>query len=253
MKKILITGAAGNLGQKASAHLESNYRLTLIDRQESDGIVQADLSRWGEWAKEFEGIDTVVHLAANPHPSATWEELLEPNVDSVMNVYEASARAGVRRLVFASSNHAMGGYKGTCEPGKLTTDLPPLPGTPHMNEGVEQVTPGYGITKLLGERLGKWYSEMHGLSFIAIRIGWVRPGDNFAADVPSDQGEWYPQMWLSNRDFCQIIEKCIETPDSVRFAVLNAMSTNNGMAWDIEQTRSVIGYQPLDGQGSDGS
>jgi uronate dehydrogenase len=251
MKKILITGGAGNIGQKAAAHLSANYAMTLIDRRECEGVVEADLSHWGEWSEAFKGIDTVVHLAANPHPGATWSELLEPNIDAVMNVFEACARAGVRRLVFASSNHAMGGYKNKCEPGKLTTDLPPLPGTPEMHDGVERVIPGYGTTKLIGERLGKWYSEMHGLSFIALRIGWVRREDNLAADLPTTHGEWLPEMWLSNRDLCQIIEKCIKAPDSVRFAVLNAMSANNGMAWDIEHTRRVIGYLPMDGRGSD--
>jgi nucleoside-diphosphate-sugar epimerase len=250
MKKILITGGAGNIGQKAAAHLSANYALTLIDRRECEGVVEADLSQWGVWSETFEGIDTVVHLAANPHPGASWAELLEPNIDTVMNVYEASARAGVRRLVFASSNHAMGGYMDRLEPGKLTTELTPLPGTPQEKDGISDA-PGYGTTKLIGERLGKWYSEMHGLSFIALRIGWVRREENLASDLPTDQGGWLPEMWLSNRDLCQIIEKCIEAPDSVRFAVLNAMSANNGMAWDIEHTQRVIGYQPMDGRGSD--
>lgn len=79
----------------------------------------------------------------------------------------------------------------------------------------------------------------------------MRREENLAADLPTNQVEWLPEMWLSNRDLCQIVEKCIEAPDSVRFAVLNAMSDNRGMAWDLEHTRRVIGYQPMDGRGSD--
>jgi hypothetical protein len=104
----------------------------------------------------------------------------------------------------------------------------------------------YASTKLFGERLGKCYSESAGLSVIAVRIGWVRPGDNRAEDVPLSRGSWFRQMWLSNRDFCQLMEKCLLADSSIRFAIVNGMSANAGMRWDLDYTRQLVGFEPDD-------
>ena len=248
-KTILITGAAGNLGSKLRRHLEGRYPLRLLDIQPhgDPAITQADLSQWDPaWVSLFEGVDTVVHLAADPQAHQTWANLVKPNIDALVNVFAAAAQAGVQRVVYASSNHVMGGYKELDEPAKITTDLPPRPGTRYCDDsGKLRDSTAYGGAKLMGERIGKCYADIHGLSCIAVRIGWVRPGENRAADIPLNR-PWFRLMWLSNRDFCQLMEKCILADPAIQFAIVNGMSNNTGMRWDIEYTRQLVGYEPQD-------
>ena len=169
-----------------------------------------------------------------------------PNIDAVVNVFQAAARAGVERVVFASSNHVMGGYSDDPQPARLSTDIPPRPGARYVVQGEQRDSTPYGAAKLFGERLGKCFADSTGMSVIAVRIGWVRPDDNRAGDVPPERGPWFRMMWLSNRDFCQLMERCIEADPSVRFAVVNGMSANTGMPWDIEHTKRLLGYAPQD-------
>jgi uronate dehydrogenase len=246
---VLITGAAGNLGGKLRRHLEGRYPLRLLDLDPRGDptVTGADLSRWDEsWRKMFEGADVVVHLAADPTAQQTWPNLVAPNLDALANVFLTAAQAGARRVVYASSNHVMGGYKDRPEPHRLTTDLPPLPGSRYVVRGEQRDSTPYGSAKLFGERLGKCFSEAHGLSVIAVRLGWVLPGDNRPQDIPPEREEWFRLMWLSNRDYCQLMEKCITADAALRFAVVNGMSANTGMRWDIDHTRRTVGYQPED-------
>lgn len=249
MKTVLITGAAGNLGSKLRQHLEGRYELRLLDRHDGgdSAITVADLSQWDErWVKTFQGVDAVVHLAANPNPNPPWHEMVESNCDTVLNTYLAAVQGGVGRVVFASSNHAMGQYKDVPEPHVLGMETPPRPGTHWERDGEKRDTTPYGALKLVGERIGKTFADAYGLSTIAVRIGWVRRGENLAADLPEEVPDWLRLMWLSNRDFCQIMERCIEGDPSIRFAVVNGMSANTGMRWDIDFARDLIGYEPQD-------
>jgi uronate dehydrogenase len=246
---VLITGAAGNLGAKLHRHLDGRYPLRLLDRDPRGdaAVLRADLSRWdSHWIEPFRGADVVVHLAADPVAQQTWPNLIGPNVDALIHVFQAAVLAGVRRVVFASSNHVMGGYKDDPEPALLTTDLPPRPGTHYVADGQARDSTHYGSAKLFGERLGRCVADAHGLSVLAVRIGWVKPGANLPEDIPLDRGDWFRLMWLSNRDYCHLMECCIRADPSLGFAVLNGMSANTGMRWDLESTRRLVGYDPQD-------
>lgn len=248
-KLVLITGAAGNLGSKLRRHLEGRYELRLldIDPRGDDAIVAADLAQWSDdWLSEFKGVNAVVHLAADPTAHQTWPKVVGPNVDAVANVFLASALMGVDRVVYASSNHVMGGYQDDLTVSPITTELPPRPGTRYVVDGQPRDSTAYGSAKLMGERLGKCFSDAHGLSVIAVRIGWVRPGDNRAEEIPTERGPWFRLMWLSNRDYVQLMERCIEADEAIRFAIVNGMSANAGMRWDIQYTRELLGYEPAD-------
>jgi NAD+ dependent glucose-6-phosphate dehydrogenase len=188
----------------------------------------------------------VVHLAADPTAQQTWPNLIGPNVDAVANVVQAAGLAGVRRVVYASSNHVMGGYKDEPEPPLLTTDLPPRPGAHYTVHGAARDSTPYGSAKLFGERLGKCFAEAHGLEVIAVRIGWVQPGDNRPEDIAPDRDPWFRLMWLSNRDYCHLMERCLAAELPAPFAVVNGMSANTGMRWDVEHTRRLLGYEPRD-------
>jgi uronate dehydrogenase len=246
---VVITGAAGNLGAKLRRHLEGRYPLGLLDLDPrgDPAITRADLSHRDEsWQRVVARADVVVHLAADPTAQQIWPKLVSPNLDALVNVFLAAAESEVGRIVYASSNHVMGGYKDQAAPHTLTTDLPPLPGTHYVVDDEPRDSTPYASAKLFGERLGKAISAAHPTSVVAVRLGWVKAGDNRPEDIPSNRGDWFRLMWLSNRDYCQLMEKCITADPSPRFAVVNGMSANTGMRWDIEHTRRAVGYEPLD-------
>ncbi len=248
-KTVLITGAAGNIGNKLRQHLQGRYNLRLldIDPRGDNEIKQADMSEWNEsWSKHFQDVDTVVHMAANPTAHQSWASVVGSNIDAVVNLLSAAAKGGVKRVIYASSNHAMGGYKDVPTPNKITTDIPPLPGTHYVNNEQSYDSTPYGSAKLMGERMGKCFSDAHGFSFIAVRIGWVQRGENRLNDLPPDRESWFHLMWLSNPDLCQLMERCINADPAIKFAVINGMSNNTGMRWDIEHARELIGYEPID-------
>jgi NAD+ dependent glucose-6-phosphate dehydrogenase len=248
-KTVLITGAAGNLGAKLRRHLEGRYALRLldIDPRGDASVVQADLGRWNKaWVDRLQGVDVAVHLAANAVAHQSWPAVIASNIDATINLFQAAVDSGVKRVVYASSNHVMGGYKDEPEPLRLTTDIAPRPGTRYQVEGELRDSTPYAAAKLFGERLGKCAADSHGLSVIAVRIGWVRPGENRAQDIPAERGPWFRLMWLSNRDFCQLMERCIVADLPDRFTVVNGMSANTGMRWDIDYTRRLLGYTPHD-------
>jgi uronate dehydrogenase len=249
VQRVLITGAAGNLGSKLRRHLQGRFELMLLDSDPRGDrtIVQADLSRWDRtWTEQLQGIDVVVHLAADPTAHQTWPNLIAPNLDATIHMFQAAVRSGVKRVVYASSNHVMGGYQDEPEPALLTTDLPPRPGTRYVVEGQLRDSTAYAAAKLFGERLGKCCTDSQELSVIAVRIGWVRPGENRAQEIPPERGPWFRLMWLSNRDYCQLMARCIMADPAVGFAIVNGMSDNTGMRWDIEYTRQRLGYTPQD-------
>jgi len=212
-KSVLITGAAGNLGSKLRRHLEGRYDLRLldIDPRGDEEIIATDLSQWNDrWVEHFQDVNVVVHLAADPTAHQAWDKLVGPNIDGVANIFQAAAHAGVDRVVYASSNHVMGGYQEVPEPARITTDIPPRPGTRYIVGGEPRDSTPYGSAKLFGERLSKSFADSIGMSVIAVRVGWVRPGENRAQDIPAERGPWFRLMWLSNRDYCQLMERSIE-------------------------------------------
>jgi nucleoside-diphosphate-sugar epimerase len=244
---VLITGAAGTLGRKLREHLSGRYELRLVDRDPRGDptISQADLGTWGDWANLFARVDAVFHFAADPEAYKSWPELIDPNLDATIHVYHAAALHRVNRLIFASSNHVMGGYQNDSGVS-LDADTPPRPGLTYVVDGVTRNSTCYASAKLFGERLGKCYAESHGMETIAVRLGWVlrgRPNDPRA--LPTDRGEWFRLMWLSDRDFLQLMDCCLLADLPARFLVINGMSNNTGMPWNLESARA-LGYHPQD-------
>jgi UDP-glucose 4-epimerase len=233
-RTILITGASGNIGAKLSRHLHEQGRcgLRLFDRCAAENVLAADFAEYDPgWSQAFEDIDTVIHLAGEPRPNARWVDVHRNNIVATQNVLRASQAGKVRRVVLASTNQVMGGYRFL--EGPVTTDMPPAPLNP------------YAVSKLFCEELGRGFAAETGISVVAFRIGNILPGEN----VPGSHmkiGTWGQMMWLSNRDMLQAMECAIEA-DEIDFALLNLVSDNSGMRWDIGETRRLLGYQPQDG------
>jgi hypothetical protein len=233
-RKILITGATGSIGSKLRRHFAAagdELTLLCLNPRRDPEVMTADLGSYdAHWARRFEGVDAVIHLAGDPYATASWSQVQQSNIDLTLNVYRAATEYRARRLVFASSNWIMAGYRFGTE--RLTTTLAPRP----IN--------AYGCGKLFCERAGRQLALQGALSFIALRIGCCQHVEN----IPGPQiehGLWGQQMWLSDRDLCQGFERAVAVRD-VPFAILNLMSDNADMRWDIDETRAVLGYAPED-------
>lgn len=235
--RLLVTGAAGHLGGKLVRHLgQAGHTVTGLDLAAQPGppaIHAADLSQLDDsLGPLFEGQDAVVHLAADRSPEAGWGTVVPHNIDAVLNLFEAARVAGVPRVVFASSNWVLGGYR--FRGGRLAPETLPDPVNP------------YGMSKLMGERVGAHFAAAHGMTVISVRIGWTQwthdnqPGPHMA------MGRWGQEMWLSDRDFLDGMTAAATAPVK-GFHVVNLMSDNPGMRWSLDETRRVLGFSPRDG------
>lgn len=288
-RKVMVTGALGNLGQKVVEALTRQpwcEQVIGVDRIDDISrfsevararlrLIKGDLTqRTGEWAQAIDGVDAVVHFAAaNALPDSTWLETVA-SYDMALNVLMESARAGVHRFVFASSNHAMGAYKdqplaARMGPGRLTTDIAPGPGTTWHDGKREMRSLIYGTGKVMVEKLCASVTELTGgqLSTVAVRIGWALTGDNAPQDIThsgtpasvSDMAaldddarrtlRWFRNMWLSNRDLGQLFSRAVSAPSTAwpsQAIIVNGVSNNRDMDWDLSGAMEHLGYRPED-------
>ncbi|MFC7376227.1 MULTISPECIES: NAD-dependent epimerase/dehydratase family protein [unclassified Brachybacterium] len=229
-KRVLITGATGGVGSHLAEDLKQDYDLVLQGRSAEKAppgteLQVADLAEYDKLVAMMDGVDTVVHLAGAASPESSWDLVLEANLIGLRNVLEAAREAGVRRIVFASSNHAMGMYDRHEE----------WPVYPHQIQRGDSL---YGVSKIFGEALGRFYYDEHGLDFIALRIGWVSE-DPLEADE-----DVLRAMWLSPSDCARVVRRAIEA--EVRFGLYYAISDNPNRRWSLTNTTLELGYRPQD-------
>ena len=229
-RRILITGATGDIGLLLAGRLAGDYEVVQHGRtpktEEQERVLRrADLTDYAEVLDLMEGVDTVLHLAGEASPNAEWDAVLGSNIVGYRNVLEAAREAGVRRVVFASSNHVMGMYDRLQE----------WPVYPHHLPRPDSL---YGVSKVFGEALGRFYHDEFGLDVISLRIGWST-GDPSAAEE-----ELLHAMWLSEDDTEHVFRRAIES--EVRYGVYYAVSDNPNRRWDITNTMVELGYRPQD-------
>jgi nucleoside-diphosphate-sugar epimerase len=228
-RRVLITGAGGSIGRALADGLRDTYDLRLHYRTIPDDLgdregVAADITSLQATLPISEGIDTIVHLAGDPRVPAPWDSVFQNNIAGTYNVLEAARQAGVRRVIFASSNHVMGMYD-------RNGDWPVYNALPVRPDSL------YGVSKACGEALGRHYHDAFGLSFIALRIGWFMPEPTMDSDIGR-------AMWLSPRDCVQVVRCATETAEA--FGVFYAISDNPNRRWDLTDTMLKLGYRPQD-------
>ena len=229
-RRIVFTGASGGIGTMTRPLLARLYPgLILSDRVEPNDLqpgetfVKADLTRPDEVAAAVRGAHGVIHLGGHS-VEGSWDQILNANIIGCYNLFEEARKAGVKRIVFASSNHAVGFY-----PRKRTIG-PDVTVRPDSR---------YGVSKAFGEALGALYSDKHGMSVTCLRIGNVgaRPLDVRRLAI-----------WISPEDIVQLFHIGLEHPD-VRFEILYGVSDNAASWWDNARAHQ-LGYRPI-GKGED--
>lgn len=226
VSKVVLTGALGSLGSALRAPLAAMCdRLVSVDLHEgaetlgNEDYVRADVSVMAEIAPVLEGAEVVVHFAAIPD-ERPFEELLGPNFVGAYNVWEASARAGVRRIVYASSVHAVGMWETNAG---IDADAAHRPDT------------FYGLSKCFAEDMGRMYWEKRGLESVHLRIfsATERPGNARALGT-----------WLSRPDLIQMVERSVDAPVT-GFCVVFGTSANDRTP--VSNARaSFLGFRPRD-------
>jgi uronate dehydrogenase len=229
--RVLVTGAAGSIGSVVCSGLvDRGHAVTGLDRvPELEGFTgdwfTADCADPDAVEAVFTaldrtgGVEAVVHLAGIPGEASLPDEL-ESHVVSTAALLDAMVRHGVPRMVYASSNHAVG---RTPRGDRLGVDAPPRPDT------------FYGVAKVAAEALLSLYVDRYGMDAVATRIG------SFLEQPESVRAL---STWLSHDDAVRMFEACLTAPDP-GFAVLYGVSANTRGWWDLEPGRS-LGYEPQD-------
>lgn len=225
-EKLLLTGAAGGLGKALRERLKANCSvLRLSDVQPfgaaaaNEEVVLADLADSAAVHAMVQGVDAIVHLGG-VSVEGPFGPILQANILGAYNLYEAARKNGVKRIVFASSNHVTGFYR---QDQTITADHAPRP------DGL------YGLSKAFGEDLSRLYFDRYGIETACVRIG-----SSFAE--PKDRRML--ATWLSFDDLHRLITACLTTP-VLGHSIVFGMSDNAVTWWDNSRARH-IGYVPKD-------
>ncbi|HEX9536446.1 MAG TPA: NAD(P)-dependent oxidoreductase, partial [Stellaceae bacterium] len=226
MKRVLITGAGGGIGRSLRETLKGVYpilrlsdRVALAPAREGEEVDRTELSDMAAVERMVAGVDGIIHLGGISGENE-WPVILEGNIIGLYNVFEAARRAGVRRIVFATSNHAVGFYP---REQKIDHRVVPRPDS------------RYGVSKALGEALASFYSDKHGIGVLCTRIG------NFG-EKPIDKRRL--SIWISPRDYTQLVRIGLEHSD-IRYEIVYGVS-NNRRSWYDNSNAARLGYRPQD-------
>ncbi|MFD8981685.1 NAD-dependent epimerase/dehydratase family protein [Streptomyces sp. NPDC059564] len=226
MPEILLTGAAGRIGRMLRPGLTAlgwtvrSFDLEPAPPGEEAQWVRGDITDPEALAGAMAGVSAVVHLAGISG-EAEFTDLLHTNIDGTYQVFESARRAGVPRLLFASSSHAVGFHERT--EGDATTGVRPRPDT------------FYGVSKVFGEALGSLYADRHGMRVASVRIGSCYPEPTNVLSLAT---------WLSPADAARLFDALLRTP-ALGYEVVYGISANTRAWWDLTPARR-LGYEPED-------
>lgn len=242
-RTVLITGAAGLIGEVLRHGLSPDYDVIGVDRRRADDVRRVDLRRPRAVRRALDGVDTVVDLAAVPAAPGTWEDVFENNMPATATVLEAARISGVRRVVFASSNHVVGLYERDEPYASIVAGRYDglVPSRLRRLTAADPIRPDgpYAVGKAFGEAAARYYSEEFGVSALCLRIGTVNREDR-----PRTPRHF--ATLLTHDDLIRLTRSCIEAPAGVGFGLFYGVSANTWRFWDIEEAREAIGYEPRD-------
>lgn len=234
-RTVLLTGAAGRIGSVFREDTADRYHLRLADKtvasleQELHAgheIVELDVADLPACQRACAGVDTVVHLAADPSSEADfYGSLLDANIKGTYNIFRAAKDQGCQRVVFASSAQAIEGYPLDQQ---VSLDMPVRP--KNM----------YGVSKCFGEAVASYFAYQEQLSAVVIRIAHYNsfaPGQQHTARSMS--------AYLSRRDLVQLLVQAIDV-EALPFAIVHGVSNNRFKRLDLSRTRELLGYDPQD-------
>jgi len=227
---LLMTGAAGGLGTALRERLKANCdvlrlsdrestRVTLGDAQPGEEIVYAELANAHEVEAAVQGCQAIVHFGGVP-VEGPFEPILQANILGMYNLYEAARKHGVRRIVFASSNHVTGFYR---QGETITLNHPPRPDSL------------YGVSKAFGENLSRMYFDRYGIETACVRIG---------SSFPEPKDRRMLASWLSFDDLHRLVVACLSTPVLGHTAIFGM--SNNAVTWYDNSAARHVGYVPQD-------
>jgi uronate dehydrogenase len=226
---VLLTGAAGRIGTVLRGGLpERGWAVRSLDvvpvpdPRPGEEHVVADVTDPAAMAEAVSGASAVVHLGGLSGES-TWAAISHANIDGTQCVLEAARRAGVPRVVLASSNHATG-FTPRPASGPLRED-----------DGLARPDTFYGVSKVAMEALGALYADRYGLDVVCLRIGTAAPEPLTTRHLST---------WLSPRDQVSLVDAALRAP-SPGFAVVWGVSANSRGWWDLTAARA-LGYEPAD-------
>jgi uronate dehydrogenase len=225
-RRLLLTGAAGGLGRQLRGRLAACCAvLRVSDLAElgtagpAEEVMQADLADAAAVRTLLADVDAVIHLGG-VSTEQPWEAILPANIVGAYNLYEAARHHGVRRIVFASSNHVTGFYR---QDETIPAGAPPRP------DGL------YGLSKAFGENLAQLYQDRHGIETVSVRIG---------SSFPAPLNRRMLATYLSYDDLERVVLAALTAP-VVRHTVICGVSANARLWWDNTPARH-LGYVPQD-------
>jgi uronate dehydrogenase len=224
MKTVLITGAAGDVGSYLRQELAGEYKLRLSDKRnlkpgKGEKFMKADISKMADALKITKSVDAIVHLGGYS-VEGPWEAIHKANIIGCYNVFEAARNNKVKRILFATSNHAVGFYR---RDQTIDHRVYPKP------DG------RYGVSKVFGEALGSLYADKYGMEVFLMRIGNVNR-------EPLDKRRL--SIWLSPRDLAQLVSIGIDHP-GIKFEIVYGISGSK-RAWYDNSNAFRLGYKPQD-------
>jgi nucleoside-diphosphate-sugar epimerase len=252
--KLLVTGLNGVVGKALRPALEERYEISALSRSGVDGlpperVFKADIADMDSLYPAMKGIDVVLNLAADGGLSSDagmeggWDGMLRNNIIGAYNVCEVARQSGVSRVILASSGATSNGYELE-EPYKtlISTEDLPLPESWEMVTERSEPKPIslYGVTKLFGEDLGRYFALTSPMSVINLRISSCGPVDE--AKPGRAQANW-----SSYRDLQQLTILCIEASPEIKSDIFWATSDNKKLFRDNSHAKEVLGYAPQDG------
>jgi NAD+ dependent glucose-6-phosphate dehydrogenase len=224
---VLVTGAAGNVGQTVFNGLRPHFALRAFDRVPTPGDPTAQIGDVADRAtveRAVAGVHTIIHLGGCPRMDADFmRDLVKPNIEGLWHMLDAARLAGVKRFIFASS----------CNVAFGATDLPQL-----TTDTVHVLNP-YGATKAFGETLGRWFHDTYGMEFLAVRIGYFR---GLYVD-PSLREDWLHRIWLGPRDCARFFRLAVAAP-GFGYGIVYACSRCPENYLDLTSARTLLGYEP---------